>query len=206
MAVLRPCTAATAATRARGRRGPRSKRVIWLTLAALALLQASAAGSQSASEIEDQLKTEFIERFTQFVDWPGRIGGRRSDPFVIGVFGRTSLARNLRELTRRQTIKNRPAQVVQLDGPQGAADCDLLFVASSQADRLPEILSAIGDQPVLTVGDTPGFASQGVLINFVRDSDRLRFEINTAAVERSGLRFSSRLLRLAHLISPKPQS
>ncbi len=181
-----------------------TRRCCWV-LAALALALVPAdARADTEEEIENRLKTEFIERFTQFIEWPGA-DADKTGPFVIGVYGRTSLARGLRDLARRQRIKDRPGRVLQLDDPQGITDCHVLFIAESAAADLPEVLALTDGQPILTIGDTPGFARRGVLINFARESDRLRFEVNTRAVERSGLRFSSRLLRLATLVGSEPE-
>jgi hypothetical protein len=53
---------------------------------------------------------------------------------------------------------------------------------------------------VLTVSDERGFAQQGVGINFYTEEDKVRFEINQDAVNRSGLRISSKLLSLAKIV------
>jgi hypothetical protein len=59
-----------------------------------------------------------------------------------------------------------------------------------------QIVESVAGKPVLTVGDSQGFAERGVLINLFEDRGYLRFDINTAAVQASPLKFSSRLLRL----------
>ena len=45
-----------------------------------------------------------------------------------------------------------------------------------------------------------GFAERGVLINFFVAEKQVRFEINDAAAQSSGLEFSSKLLRVARLV------
>jgi hypothetical protein len=42
-----------------------------------------------------------------------------------------------------------------------------------------------------------------VLINLYRDGDNLRFEVNATAVEKSGLRVSAKVLRLARVLRKK---
>ena len=66
--------------------------------------------------------------------------------------------------------------------------------------QLTEILDTIKDMNVLTVSDERGFAQQGVGINFYTEEDKVRFEINQDAVNRSGLRISSKLLSLAKIV------
>jgi len=63
----------------------------------------------------------------------------------------------------------------------------------------------VADKPILTVGDTTGFAEKGVLINLYQEERLMQFEVNLPAVKRSKLTFSSKLLRLARLVgSPAP--
>jgi hypothetical protein len=78
----------------------------------------------------------------------------------------------------------------------------MLFIASSAAEILSEILSNTRDKPILTVSDTNGFAAKGVLINFFLAGDKIKFEINEKAVHESGLVMSYRLLNLARIVNP----
>jgi len=75
-----------------------------------------------------------------------------------------------------------------------------IFVAAAEQRRLPALLSALRQRPVLLVGDGPGFAEQGAAINLVVDGQRIRLEINPEAAQRRGLRISSRVLRLARIV------
>ena len=45
-----------------------------------------------------------------------------------------------------------------------------------------------------------GIGEAGVMINFYRRDDKVRFEINARAAERNGLRISSKLLKLARVV------
>ena len=75
-----------------------------------------------------------------------------------------------------------------------------IFVASSEKQRVREILRSLRAASVLTVGDTLDFAKKGGMINFVLEEDRVRFEINVKASERAHLKLSARLLTVAKLI------
>jgi hypothetical protein len=58
--------------------------------------------------------------------------------------------------------------------------------------------------PILTVSDAPGFVNRGGMIEFVLDSNRVRFEINLAAARAAGLNLSSELLRVATAVRKAP--
>jgi hypothetical protein len=65
----------------------------------------------------------------------------------------------------------------------------------------PEVLAnSLGASSILTVGEMSGFASRGLMVNFVTDAGTVHFEINEKAAQRAGLKISSKLLRLATLV------
>lgn len=170
-----------------------------MVVVALAASPAGAVDAESSS-IENRLKAEFIERFTRFIEWPPGDARTAGDPFRICVYGESRMTEALEEIIRRQAIQDRSATLLEIDDPEESTACHVLFVAGSEAERLDEVLARTADRPILTVGDTPGFARRGVLINFYRERGFVRFEVNPGAAEKSGLRFSSRLLRLATLV------
>jgi hypothetical protein len=51
--------------------------------------------------------------------------------------------------------------------------------------------------PVLTVRDLPSFVSNGGMIQFILQDNKVRFEVNLTAAEKAGLTLSSQLLKLA---------
>lgn len=77
--------------------------------------------------------------------------------------------------------------------------CHLLFVSSSEINRIARILDLVKNSPVLVVGDTPEFEGMGVGINFYIQENKVRFKIDKEAVERPGLKISSELLGLAEM-------
>ena len=82
-------------------------------------------------------------------------------------------------------------------------ECHILFISGSYKERLKEILACTRNRPILTVGDTEGFAEEGVLINFYLVGSKIKFEINEKAVQESGLVMSYRLLSLARIVDQK---
>jgi hypothetical protein len=62
---------------------------------------------------------------------------------------------------------------------------------------LSEALEGLNSAPVLTIGDTDGYAQRGIMINMYLEDKRVRFEINAEAARTAGLRISAKLLKLA---------
>lgn len=183
------------------RGGPRRRVASLLGLALLCSAPAAGPGEPALSE--GRLKAEFIERFTRFTEWPATSSlADPASPFVIGVFGRNSLADSLEGIAAARRAKGRPILVQRVLRLEGIEACHVLFIPRSQRQSLPQILARAFERPILTVGDVEGFAEAGVIVNFFVHDERLRFEINTAAAERSGLRIGAPLLELARVVRP----
>ncbi len=142
------------------------------------------------------LKSLYIERFTRFIDWPAEALPGKA-PFVLCIQGSGDTASDLARVAPARAFKERSCQVRQLRAGTDLSACHVVYLASSELPRLPQVLEAVGSKPILTISDTPGFGQRGVLINLFQEDRFLRFEINLPAVKRSKLVFSSQLLRLA---------
>ena len=68
---------------------------------------------------------------------------------------------------------------------------------------MEEILMEAKKIPIVTVGEDEKFLRRGGMINFVLEDGKLRFQINTDAVGRSGINISSKLLSLAKIVRDK---
>jgi bifunctional DNA-binding transcriptional regulator/antitoxin component of YhaV-PrlF toxin-antitoxin module len=75
--------------------------------------------------------------------------------------------------------------------------CHLLFICPSDKKTVNEIIDLVKNQGVLTVADTQGFLDAGGIVNFVIEDNKVRFDINLTASEKTGLKIRSQLLRLA---------
>jgi hypothetical protein len=169
-----------------------------LLLAALLLGGAPALAQLSVGHV----KGLFIERFTRFIEWPpGALPA--NGPFEVCIQGSGDTAEALGRVAATRKFKERPTSVRRLPSTASttsALGCHVLYLAPSESSRLTAILAAVADRPILTVSDTPRFGERGVSINLFQEGRFLRFEINTLAVRRSHLIFSSQLLRLGRLL------
>ncbi|MCC6129400.1 MAG: YfiR family protein [Acidobacteria bacterium] len=176
----------------------------WILRALAAILAAGVITARGAEIPEYRLKAELIERFTRFVDWPADKSADES-VFTICVFESNPFGPALEEVAASRRIKNHPVEVLEVSRVTELAACRVLFIPSRASDSLEKILMRTKTKPVLTVGDTPGFGERGVLINFYLERENVRFEINEAAVRKSGLEMSSRLLKLARILPGEGQ-
>ena len=170
----------------------------------LFLAFAGLAAAQEAPPLEYELKAAFLYNFVKFVEWPPEAFAGARSPLTICVYGEDPFGASLDGVVRGESLGERSLLVQRPETLEELRDCHVLFVSHSERQRMPEILARVEGAPVLTVGDTDGFLRAGGMINFVLEENKVRFLINQAAAERSGLRISSKLLRLAKGTPPSP--
>jgi hypothetical protein len=188
----------------RGRQPSRSERRplrVWMlaicaSLAAAAALRPAAAQDAPGSR-EYEIKAAFIYNFTKFVEWPAAALVPGAEPIVIGVLGDSPCAQALEELTRGRKVNGHPILVKRVESAQEAGSAHVLFVGAAHEAQFVRLEPALAKAPVLTVGEAASFATDGGMINFLMQGDKVRFEVNVDSAERAGVKISAQLLKLA---------
>ncbi len=159
---------------------------------------------ESPRTSEYQLKAVFLFNFVQFVDWPPSATQDSQPSLLIGILGDDPFGTFLDEIVRGERLGARSIQVRRYRRIADIEECNILFISRSENERVAEILSAVKNRPVLTVSDGDGFASQGGIIQFFTDKNRIRIRINLDAAQAANLTISSKLLRVAEVVrTPK---
>lgn len=149
---------------------------------------------------EYRLKAAFVSKFPQFVSWPATT---HVDRLTICVVRPNPFGGELAALVEGESVNGRPLSVRQLDAAEPLEDCGILFVPAATRDR-KALLQRAARLPILTVGESPDFLDVDGIVNLRVVADRVRFEINLPAAQRSGLQISSQLLRLAVSVRGDP--
>jgi hypothetical protein len=164
------------------------------------------AWSQSSGTTGYEVKTAFLFNFAKFIDWPPNSFAGPQSPFTICVLGQNPFGNILDDTLQGKKIGDRPLAVRQLRDKTEARQCQVVFISSSESARLAEIIGSLSGANVLLVGEMNGFAALGGTIEFTIDDNHVGFTINTDAVGRSGLKFSSKLLALAKIVRDEGHS
>ena len=141
-----------------------------------------------------------LHRFAEFVDWPAveNAGTRRTINFCV--LGHDPFGAALNEFILGHPIGAWNTVIVRGERLRDLGECDVLFVSPSETASQAKILEQVRGAEVLTVGDTPDFASSGGIIQFVPEDGRVSFLINVDAAKRAGLTIRSSLLALARIV------
>ena len=124
-------------------------------------------------------------------------------------------------MVKDKTVHDRPVVVRRLDYPEDGdqdpkgeridslfeelKDAHLVYIDSSREDRVPGILGRLGHDGILTVSDSRRFAARGGMIGLVVQNARIAFEANLDAIDRSRVKVSSKVLRLARVVENEGQ-
>ncbi len=166
----------------------------------LGLLPLGAAG-QPFEEYE--VKAAFLFRLGQFVTWPAAAFKAAPEEHVYCVLGRGPMEQELPRALAGKTIGGRHLRVRLIRRLDDVAACQVLFMSHTAVSELARIADGYGDRPILLVGESPCFASQGGMIHLAINGDRIRLEINSQQAATAGLEIRAQLLHLSTLVDPE---
>jgi hypothetical protein len=143
--------------------------------------------------LEDAVKATYIYKFAPFVTWPAAPSG---SSFDICVDGNDKVSALLSKTTADQAIDSRPIAVRSVAAAAIPPECRILYIV----DAADGALAAVRARPVLTITNSAGDAHGIVDLRVVEQ--HVRFDVDIGLAEQAGLTVSSKLLSLAHAVSP----
>ena len=152
--------------------------------------------SGEAQSSERSVKAAYIYRLITYVEWPASAFPSTEAPIVIGVLNADDIAAELEQVVRERTAQGRRLQVRRIAPGEAWSGVNVLFIGEG-APKILQAARALAERSVLTITGVDRGIDFGSVINFVQIDGRVRFEVNVAAAEKSGLRLSSRLLTVA---------
>jgi len=163
----------------------------------MTLLHISVLHAQQPKVSEYHVKAVYLYNFGRFVQWPANATAAKGDSFSICVLGQDPFGPSLDSTLAGETLDGKPLAVKRISTTRDAGECRILFISSTEENRLKEILVALDESSILTVSDMPSFSRRGGMIQFVLEGDKVRFEINLTRAETAKLTLSSELLKVA---------
>jgi len=167
--------------------------VLVLFLASMGDTESGKLAAQSPDEY--RVKAAFILNFARFIEWPAD-GYGDGGVLIVGIVGDDPFGGSLDQLNGN-TVNGHRIVIRRLRAGDYLKACQILFVSSSERNRLGKILESVKGGSVLTIGELPQFNQAGGIIKFVIQEDKVRFEINTGAAGQARLKISSKLLALS---------
>ena len=166
-------------------------------VAALVIVIASGTLNAQVQATEAELKAAIISNMLLFIEWPNR-PALPEEQLTICYHDASPVANALLRLTGK-SIKGRTINVVQVASGR-IADCHALYVSPGNVSIISQLVTSVGNNPVLLIGDSTNYLQQGIMLNLALNGTHVVFDIDLRAARRAGLQISSKALRLARQV------
>jgi hypothetical protein len=148
---------------------------------------------------QEDFDTRGRPELNQTVFSRGPLPGSEELPIRLCLVGKDDPHDRMLSLNRRMAQK-REIQV-RRDVPLGQLkDCGIVFVGATESRQLPTVVRQLGNAPVLLISDDRLAVDQGAHLVLLHNDDRVEFEVNLLNLQKSNLRASSQMLKLARTV------
>jgi hypothetical protein len=163
------------------------------------LLTATPGAQSRVQATEDEVKAEYLYKFTDYIQWPNA-SSDKSPTFVICVVADEHFTRVAADVLHARRIRDKPIVLRRPETGSAARQCQMLYLSRAELARSDWLLEVLELQPVLLVSDAPDFLERGGIIALVLENNRVRFDISLPVAKRTGFTIDSRLLRSARRV------
>jgi hypothetical protein len=175
----------------------------WIIALLITLSPDADAAFAQAPANEAQVKAAFVYNFLKFVDWPAEAFAGPGDSLIVGIVGSGSTADAAALFLDGKPVNGRAVAIRRLKDHGPRPGVHALFIGNADTMHSRRILDDVANAAVLSIGESVDFAGDGGVIGLLVEAQKVRFEINTDAAAKAGLRISSKLLALARIVRPR---
>ena len=190
--------------------------LVWFVDGAAVTNEAQKAENEPAQNVElrsneNKLRAIFLRQLALFGIWTESESNTSERDIVIVVVGSESSPDLFEQLVIScPADPHRPIVVKREMEPDKISDCEILFVSGTvKRESQCKIIKAHRGKPVLVVGETPEFASDGGCIGLLSDSGTITKEFNSAEIKKQRITIDLRLQRggtFVETVRPKASS
>jgi hypothetical protein len=161
--------------------------------AIIMLIGGSPVAAQENSEGKEYaLKAAFLYRFIDYVNWKDYT---KNQTFKIAILEESPITNSLLDMP-----KTRKIDIKEYKNLNEISLCNILFVPYNSTIPIETIISKFSGKPVLIVTERDGYGKKGAQMNFIIVENKLKFEVNLKAINKSGIGISSFLLQHAIIV------
>lgn len=140
-------------------------------------------------------QANFIYNFTKFFDWPQ---SEKTGDFVIGVYGSRDLANELEKVTSGKKNVTQDIVVKNFSTINQITKCHVIFVDALNTSKIGNIHTKTGVH-TLIIGDGSAAIQNGAIIQFIVESNRLKYAFSKENALKHGLKFHSKVSEMASI-------
>lgn len=165
-----------------------------LTISIITMLITFSLSAFAATEVtqEDKVKAAITYNLTKFVTWP-----ENEQTLSFCVVGSGAINSELQKINHQYSDGRRISVSYKKAGARLTRLCDVVYIHSTDLEKVNAILAKLIKQPVLTISDSPNFIRRGGGIELFRAGSRIRFAISKQVTQEAGLSVDAQLIKLA---------
>ncbi|GHM98690.1 hypothetical protein WSM22_01800 [Cytophagales bacterium WSM2-2] len=165
-------------------------------VALVVMLASTFANAQDARPMHE-IYSMMVFNFVKYVQWPANDASKE---FVIGVVGNNDMFNTLTTWYGGKPKGAKTYVIKKFKDASELTDCQVVFIDRTKSGEFDAINAKVKGKGTLVVTDRNGLGSKGSCINFKTVDEKLKFELNQAAIEASNLKVASTLTSMAILI------
>lgn len=176
-----------------------ARAVVWITTAALILVTTPYAQEKKTAAVpEPAVKAALVIKILQYLDWSrAPQEAQPADVLIIAVVDADAVANALKQLAAGDHGLDRRVEVRTYTRVEDISDCHVLYLGGTAEDGFAAMQQKTNHKAVLTITEHEGYAERGAAINFLREGDRITFEVNHDTLQAAALHLDPRVLRVA---------
>jgi hypothetical protein len=167
-------------------------KTVKVVLAGLVMMMGSTVFAQDRPIHE--VYSMMVFNFVKYVQWPTN---DNSKEFVIAVVGNNDIYNTLNTWYGGKAKGTKTYVIKKFSNAAEVTDCQVVFIDRSKSGEFEAVNNKVKGKGTLVVTDRNGLGSKGSCINFKTVDEKLRFELNQAAIEGSNLKVAGALTSMA---------
>jgi len=156
----------------------------------------SATGQEVITVKPDKVEAAYLRNFAHYVTWPTNSVTTVHSPWRVGVLGADPFGNMLEKTFKGRVEQRRSFAIFRANKLEDLPPCDIIYIAEEDARKRHAALAVLKKQPVLTVGDAPGFLQEGGIIRF-QIGNRVEMSINLDQARSVSLKIPSQMLEVS---------
>jgi hypothetical protein len=142
---------------------------------------------------ESAIQAIFLCSLMKYLDW----NGSEKKDFVIRVIGNDEVFEELTKTSKARKLNDRNIIVEKMTFSDALGNCDVVFLATVNANQLEKFVAKTGNEPVLIISNKDGYLEKGADINLIEKDGKLAFQLNKASIEKKGIKIAGSLMTMA---------
>jgi hypothetical protein len=163
------------------------------------ILIVSAASESEEIMEEYDVKTALTLNLAALTEWPEKTFPKPDSPINLCVIGNNIVQEAFSRISDKK-VGNRELIVSDMTRSRRFDRCHILFHGTQDRIRLSQIHDATAGKAILTIDDIEQLITFKSIVNLKKGGDKMELYINLNLAGRAGLKISSRVLKLAHIV------